>query len=161
MSKIIKKIPSAKLLLLARKSPNEGTSPLESAASLNQSIKLLLGVQTQDDLIRYLALSDVIFLPFRFWPHIDCPLTILEAMAMEKTVVTSDTGVISEIVQDGETGILVPVNERENISEVLIKLLMDENISTQIGKNARKYVKNFYDWDIIMRQTSNIFEKVI
>ena len=162
MSTIIEKIPSAKLLLLARRSQNDEIDrSLERSAKAHQAIKLLSGTQTQDALIRYLGSADAVILPFRFWPHIDCPLTILEAMAMGKPVVTTYSGVIPEIVQNYETGILVDPGKPDAISAAVIKLLTDKDLSVRIGKDARRYVRKFHDWDNITRQTLNVFEGVI
>ena len=161
MAAIKREIPSVKLLLLARKSRNDQKGPLERVAKAHPAIRLITGIQMQDALIQYLALADVVVLPFKFWPHIDCPLTILEAMAMGKAVVTTYTGVIPEIVQNGKTGILVNPGKPDVIAEAVIKLLTDKDLSVKIGEEACRYVKKFHDWDNIIRQTSDIFEAVI
>jgi glycosyltransferase involved in cell wall biosynthesis len=161
MSTILERIPSAKLLMLARASSDDTKNSLENIAETHKAIRLLRGVQKQEKLIEYLALSDVVVLPFRFWPHMECPLTVLEAMAMEKPVITTSAGVIPEIVSNGETGILVTPGKPHEISQAAVKLLMDRDLAETMGKSARSYVKNFHDWSIIVQQTSDVFQRIM
>ena len=162
MPRVLKKNPSAKLILLARKSVKDSTdSKLENLARNQTAIQMLNGVIEQDMIIQYLGLADVVALPFRFWPHTECPLTILESMAMGKPVITTYAGALPEIVKDGETGILVPPGNADTLSSAIIKILDNKDLSMKIGKNARKYAKEFHDWNIITRLTLNIFQKII
>jgi len=158
--KIVKKIPQAKLLLLSRKPSNleSENSKLEKMARKNRRIRLIEGIQSAEKVTEYLAISDVILLPFRFWPHIDCPLTVLEAMALAKPVISTSTGVIPEIIENGKTGILVPPGRPENISAAVLKLARDLELRECIGKEARKYVVRFHDWNVIAKKTWNILK---
>ena len=162
MPKILKRIPSAKLILLARKSFKDSTdSKLENFARKHPCVQLVSGVLDQDVLIQYLGLADVIALPFRFWPHNECPLTVLESMAMGKPVITTYTGSISEIVKDGKTGILVPPRNVDSLSQAITKILDNRDLSMKIQRKARQYVEEFHDWDVITQLTLNVFQKVI
>lgn len=162
MPRILKKIPSAKLILLARKSSKDLTdSELENLARKQTAIQFLDGVIEQDTLIQYLGLADVVVLPFRFWPYTECPLTILESMAMGRPVITTYAGALPEIVKDGETGILVTPGNARVLSQAIMKLLGNKDLSIRIGKTARKYVEEFHDWNVITRLTLNVFQKAI
>jgi len=162
MPRILRKIPSAKLVLLARKSIKDSTEKkLENAARKHPAIRLLDGAIKQDLLIRHLGTADVIALPFRFWPYTECPLTILEGMAMAKPVVTTYAGSLPEIVKDGETGLLVPPGDLESFSRVVIRSLRNKDLSSKIGRRARRYVEENYDWDFITQLTLKVFEEII
>ncbi len=162
MPKIAKKIPSAKLLLLCRKTIKDSTeNKLKRAAREYPAIKLLEGTVEKTSLMQYLGIADLIALPFRFWPYTECPLTVLEGMAMAKLVVTTYAGSLPEIVKDGETGILVPPGDPNSFSKVMIRLLRDEDLSREIGRNARKYVEENHDWDLITQLTLKVFQKVV
>jgi phosphatidylinositol alpha-1,6-mannosyltransferase len=162
MPRILKRAPSAKLILLARKSFKDSTdSELENFARKHPAIQLISGVIEKDVLIQYLGLADVIALPFRFWPHNECPLTVLESMAMGKPVITTCTGSISEIVKDGKTGFLVPPGNVDSLSQAITKVLENRDLSMKIQRKARQYVEEFHDWDVITQLTLNVFQKVI
>lgn len=155
--KIKKEVPSVKLLILARETPSYERRILERNVRNKKEISIIPGILKEDVLIKYLSVSDIVVFPFRFWPQVECPLTILEAMSMEKPIIATNTGAIPEIITHGENGILVPPGNPRLLAEYVIKLLKDKDLSTEIGKNARKTVKNFYDWDVIARQTLEVF----
>jgi len=53
-------------------------------------------------------------------------VAILEASACEKPVVVSNVGGLTEVVEDGVTGIIVPPRNPEKTAEAIEKLLLDK-----------------------------------
>lgn len=161
MPEILKKHPCAKLVLLARGfSGNSEERKFQRLTESRKEIVLIPGTLEEKSLIQHMFMADIVVSPFRFWPQVECPLTLLEAMAMEKPIVTTDVGAISEIVRDQQTGILVSPTKRA-LAESVATLLSDKERCREIGKNAREYVKCFHDWNIISRQTLDVFESVL
>ena len=73
----------------------------------------------------------------------NCPISILEAMNREIPVITTATGGIAELVQDGETGIFVSENIKDIVNAVY-KLAQDREYCKLLGANAKKRVtENF------------------
>jgi len=162
MKRILEEIPTAKLVILARKSGQDLTETnLENLARKNSTIQLIGGITQPKMIMQYLGMADVVALPFRFWPYTECPLTVLESMAMEKPVVTTYAGSLSEIVENGRTGFLVPPANVISYSQAIVKILNDEQLSSEMGKRAREYVEKFHDWDIIAKSTFNVFQKAM
>jgi glycosyltransferase involved in cell wall biosynthesis len=162
LPEVLRNFPSTKLILLSRKSKKDFTdSKLENLVRGQDAIRLVNGVLNQKMLIQYLDLADVVVLPFRFWPYNECPLTILEAMAMGKPVITTYAGSIPEIIRDGKTGILVSPTDAKWLSHAIMRLLSNEYLTNEIGRSARKSVEKFYDWNSITKSTLKIFEKVV
>lgn len=68
----------------------------------------------------------------------------LEAMAAAKPVVAFDVGGISEWLQDGETGFLVPVKDIGGLRGCIDKLLSDNQLALQMGAAGRAcFIENF------------------
>jgi glycosyltransferase involved in cell wall biosynthesis len=158
MPDIVARIPSAKLLLLDRSSDARGHGALQSiyatrTKSGNSALRTVRGILNLKQLIRLLSVANTVVLPFRFWPHQECPLTILEAMAMGKPVITTHTGSIPEIVEDGRTGILITAGDHRRLSGAVTRLYMDEDFRLEVGKRAREYVRKAHDWNIVVRRT--------
>lgn len=65
--------------------------------------------------------------------------TLLEAMSMGKPVVVSATRGMSGIVQDGETGLLVPPGDAGALHRALDRLLQDESLRRRLGAQARAF----------------------
>ncbi len=154
---IRKKISSTRILFIGRGSERSANL----SKKLNQADVLVKSdVLPEELIIRYLDAADIVVLPFKFWPQVECPLTLLESMAMEKAVVTTSSGAISEIVHCGENGVLVPPGNPFKLAEEVTRLLQDQELRRHIGRSAREYVKNRFDWEIIVDQTLKAFEEV-
>jgi glycosyltransferase involved in cell wall biosynthesis len=158
MSFLGRQIPSVKLLLLGRgPSDNVGLNKYRDEAS----IRFVSQILTQDEIVQYLAAVDVVVLPFRFWPQVECPLTILESMAMEKAVVATSTGAIPEIISSGRNGILVPPGNPMALAQRVTELLQSSEMRMRIGRNARLHVERYYDWNEIVRRTLKVFKEAL
>lgn len=87
------------------------------------------------------------------------PLKLLEAMAMERPVLGSNVGGIAEVIKHGENGYLYNKGDFENFKDVLLEVLDADN--TQIGKNARKIIKDNYTWDRSANILQTIYEDLV
>ena len=77
---------------------------------------------------------------------IGAPLKVLEYMSCEKPVVTTRVVPITEVVDDGKTGVLVPPGDPDSLAGALAGLMSDPARSDEIGKEARKEVVARYSW---------------
>ena len=76
--------------------------------------------------------------------HEGVPQVLTQALAMEKAVVATNVGSISELVRDGVTGMLVsPQNPRE-LSSRLLSLIEDERLRECLGQEGRKLIVDEY-----------------
>jgi phosphatidylinositol alpha-1,6-mannosyltransferase len=72
-------------------------------------------------------------------------LVYLEAQSCGLPVVAFDNAGVPEAVQDGKTGILVPMYALEPFADAIKSLLTDENLRRQMGLAAKSYVREFHD----------------
>ena len=110
---------------------------LEEYPDLIGKVRLLGKV---NDLYKILQLSDVFLLPSE---QESFGLAALEAMAAETPVISSNAGGIPEVNIQGETGYLAEIGNVEAMSNYTIKLLSDENLLTQMKKNAKEQALKF------------------
>ncbi len=99
----------------------------------------------------------------------------LEAMACETPVVGSHVGGIPEIITEGSTGHLVPLESisrtdfnpanpeafQKDFAAKINLLLSDENLAIQMGKAGRERVLQLFSWESIAKTTFNYYQKVI
>lgn len=64
------------------------------------------------------------------------PRTVLEAMAMGRPIITTDTNGCRETVIDGESGYLVPVGDSERLAERMEAFLKDPALIDSMGKRS-------------------------
>ena len=75
------------------------------------------------------------------------PNVVIEAMALGIPVVATNSGSISEVVIDQETGLLVEPQDSEALALAISKLLKDAELCNRIAVNARKMVLEKFDYD--------------
>jgi glycosyltransferase involved in cell wall biosynthesis len=95
----------------------------------------------RDDISQVLSMFDVFVLPSIAE---GTPIIILEAMAMEKLVVATDVGAVSDQVLDDKTGIIVPPRNPKAIAEAVIYLLEHAEERIRMGKKARERAKEMF-----------------
>jgi starch synthase len=98
-------------------------------------------------------------------PSVYEPLGIvnLEAMACETAVVASDVGGIPEVVQDGETGLLVHYDAEDtagferDIADRVNRLAADPELAARFGRAGRERAVTSFAWDAIAQQTVDLY----
>ncbi len=68
------------------------------------------------------------------------PFSVVEAQLREKPVVATAVGGISEIIENGKTGLLVPPSDHESLTKAVFDLIANEDKAKKIGLNGRKTV---------------------
>jgi glycosyltransferase involved in cell wall biosynthesis len=86
-----------------------------------------------------------------------CPLAVLEAMSAKLPVIASNTGGLPELVQDGLTGILVPVGDSNEICAALEQLLADADLRRRMGEAGYQLTLNKHQIDDTARKYVDIF----
>lgn len=73
------------------------------------------------------------------------PRTVLEAMAMGRPIITTDTQGCRETVVDGKNGFLVPVKDVEALADKMIQFIEHPDLAKTMGAESLKYVSEKYD----------------
>ncbi len=96
----------------------------------------------------------------------------LEAMACETAVVASAVGGIKEVVVDGQTGLLVPLEQMQespfepinpekfarDLAARVNQLMRDPRLREQFGKAGRERVERYFSWAAIAEKTKALYE---
>jgi trehalose synthase len=88
-------------------------------------------------------------------------LTVSEAMYKGTPVVASNVGGIPLQVIEGQTGFLYEPKDYKGFSKGIIKLLKDEKLREQMGKNGKEHVKNNFLITTLMSKWLDIFDVYI
>jgi glycosyltransferase involved in cell wall biosynthesis/GT2 family glycosyltransferase len=82
--------------------------------------------------------------------------TILEAMAMGKPVLCSETRGQTDVIQDGITGVYVEPGDSHLLQQAICALLSDAETATAIGQAARDYVVRFCDVSVYAERLAGV-----
>lgn len=119
------------------------------------------GLILQQDAPKYLDACDIFVSPHI--PNKDgtkffgSPTKLFEYMAMEKGIVASALGQIADVLKDGVTARLVQPGNIPDLEEGIYELISNEELSKQMGKNARREVIEHYTWE---QHVKKILDKV-
>lgn len=78
---------------------------------------------------------------------------LLEAGAAGLPIVTTNTGGMPEVIQNNETGLLVPAHNAEALSEALRIVGNDEALRTKLGTAAREHITNAFSLEAMVAAT--------
>jgi len=107
----------------------------------------------REDIASILKLSDIFVLP-SILPD-SLPTVILEAMAAGCPVIATRSGGASEMVIDGETGYLIPINDIEKGVYALNKLISDRELREKFGSAGRNRVLEKFSLDSFRENIEN------
>ena len=96
-------------------------------------------------------------------------------MACETAVVASAVGGIKEVVVDGETGFLVPLEQMKespfaptnpekfarDLAARINQLMQDRQLREKFGRAGRKRAEENFSWSAIAQKTKALYEKVL
>jgi len=103
---------------------------------------LFLGKIQRQDMYRYYSAADVFVFP---GIKESLGLVYLEAQSCGLPVVAFKNAGVPEAVQDGKTGLLVPLYALEPLVDAIKCLLIDKNLRQQMSFAAKSYVREFHD----------------
>jgi glycosyltransferase involved in cell wall biosynthesis len=89
------------------------------------------------------------------------PLSILESMRAGLPVIASDVGGVSESVQDGSTGFLIPHGGVEQLRERIGRLLRDAELRVRFGVAGRRRYEQHFTLDEMVRKTLTVYQDVL
>lgn len=154
-SLIVKQLPNAKLYI-------GGNGDIDQAKKLAEQLGIknqveFLGWVSGDDKLRYLKSADVFVLPSY---NEGLPMSVLEAMAWQKPVVTTKVGGIPELIIDSCDGLLIDPGNIKQLSDAILKLHNNLDFRVKIAKKAREKVINDYSRVTILPKLENIYSNI-
>ncbi|HEC92726.1 MAG TPA: glycosyltransferase family 1 protein [Candidatus Atribacteria bacterium] len=112
----------------------------------------------REDIREILYVTDIYVLPSY---REGMPRTVLEAMAMEKPIVTTDAPGCREAVENGVNGFLIPIKNSKALAEAIEKLILNKDLRKKMGRASReKVVKEFSD-EVIVHKVLQLYEDIL
>ena len=116
-----------------------------------------VGSRDQEALAQYYAAADICAVPSLTESF---GLVALEAMACGTPVVATRVGGLQTVVEDGESGLLVPAGDYQALAEAIARVLLDPRLRMHLAHGARSRAERF-TWRSVGDQISRLYEDVL
>ncbi|MFL1010518.1 glycogen synthase [Flavisericum labens] len=127
---------------------------------------------TKEEIIQLYSHADVFCCPSIYEPF---GIINIEAMACKTAVVASAVGGIKEVVVNGETGLLIPLEQQteapfepvdpdkfsRDLADGINKVINDKPLRESMAKKGRKRVEDYFDWVAIAKQVEDLYKSLI
>jgi glycosyltransferase involved in cell wall biosynthesis len=112
----------------------------------------------RNDVEQMFAISDIVALTSK-WEGL--PRVLVQAAAVGRPVVTFDVDGVWEIVEDGETGYVVPQGDVSSFADRLGELVRQSDIRTRMGETARSKVNESWTIEAMVRDTVALYRRFL
>ena len=89
------------------------------------------------------------------------PNVLLEAMAAGVPIVATKAGGVPEIVSDGESALLVPVNDPSRLASAIDRLLNDGELAARLTREAEHLISTTHQPESYVRSLADIYAAVV
>ena len=139
-------------LLLVGDGPDQNRLEyLIHSLDLSEQVRLL---GFRNDIPKFLAAIDVFVNP-SLWEGLS--ISLLEAMASAKPIVTSSILPNAELIEHEMTGLLVPPKAPEEIAKAIVRFVREPCLAQRCAAAARKRVLEYYTLDRMFRETWDLY----
>jgi len=159
MPPVIKRFPNAKFIISGKGQSSEMIKLHTHAKHLGVKNHIIFTGYTPDKELPKLYQAADIFAFSTFYEH--HPFAILEALSTGLPVVTTTVGGISETIQTGKNGLLVPPFSSQQFSKALLYLIEHQVEATEMGTKARQTVVEQLDWPIVVKDALKIYDEAL
>ncbi|MBN1869449.1 MAG: lipopolysaccharide heptosyltransferase II [Candidatus Omnitrophica bacterium] len=161
MAKVVRTVPYAKIWIV-------GDAPAKKA-SRKQELQLLarrLGIENyveflgnRQDIPQILAKTDILVLSTVTQEAFG--RVILEAQASGVPVVATKVGGVVDIIDDGQTGLLVLPKDTDAMADAVIRVAKDRNLARQLVARAKEKLKNNFTLEHMASATISVYQELL
>lgn len=89
------------------------------------------------------------------------PVSLIEAQAAKKPIVSTRVGGVADIMEDGKSGYITDPDNAEQFSEALLKLVEDEDMRKCFGEEGSMNVKERFSYQRLVRDMKIFYHKLM
>ena len=150
---ILKELPKTRFLIVG---DGPDMSMFQSVAQQEGIAERVIFTGFRRDINVVFSISNVVAIPSLLEGG---PLTLFEAMNLRKPVVGTPSGIMGEVIRDGETGFLVPLKNTDLLAKNIVYLLKNPQLAKTMGEEGWKIAQN-YDISHSVQRLSEIYREL-
>lgn len=152
MNELLVVNPNFKLLIIGE-GPEENKLKVQSKKLKVENSVKFLGKLNHDEVLKYMRAADMFVLNtgYEGLAHV-----LIEAMQVGLPVIATRVGGNPEVVDDGQTGIIVEYNNREQLKTAIIKLWHNRALANDLSEKAQSQIKNKFSQDVMIERVTKL-----
>ncbi len=89
------------------------------------------------------------------------PVSLIEAQAANKPIVSTDVGGVRDVVLENETGFITPSGDAESFSTALLKLTENDSLRALMGAKGYNHVKDRFDKSRLVNDVRHLYYELL
>lgn len=89
------------------------------------------------------------------------PVSLIEAQAGEKPIISTNVGGIENVVKNGETALLVDTNDYDAFSKNMLMLIEDAELRKKLSEKSWEFVKNKFHYTRLIQDMSDLYRNLL
>lgn len=155
---VLNRHPDARVMLVGDGAKRKAMEGLAGDLGIASSV-IFTGMVAHTEVPRYMASADIAVVPY---PLLDrdiwlSPLKLFEYMATGNAILASNVGQLSEWIDDGRNGLLIPPGDVIAMAEGIERLIRDPDLRSRLGQNARDDAVQKHSWDRYLSDLEALF----
>ncbi len=146
--------PGVRVVIVGQGQENARLHKMASEMGLAERV-VFAGRVGSEELPSYFRACDVFVLPSIYE---GIPTVLVEAAASGKPVVSTRTRNVEDVVQDGQTGYIVPVRDPPSLAEALARVLADPAHAAQMGEAGHEWVQTHFAPEKVMADLQSMWQ---
>ncbi len=160
---ILKKIPNTTFLIVGDGEMLQSWKEIAEELQVNPNF-IFTGAVPYEEVPKYINISDVCVSPEIADPRNEITggssLKLFEYLACSKPVIVGNLKGNMKIISNARSGIIVDPRNSDELSDSIVRLLVNEKEATDMGRRGREYILREYNWNILSKQVLKLCEKV-
>jgi glycosyltransferase involved in cell wall biosynthesis len=157
---VVSKCPTARLIIAGPewKESFEGYAALICELGIGEQVSTRIEYVPDDEVGTYYSAADIVALPYT---EAYQSAVLYMAHSFRRPVVATTVGGLPEVIVDGESGLLVPPADADQLAEALLTLLQDPDRARTIGEYGRSLVETEFGWRDIALKTAQVYAQAL
>jgi Glycosyltransferase len=151
--KLKKYFPDWFFVMLTPSEPESPDAVPQSYIDKQKESNLVIIDTFRDDVKNFIALADIVVLVSYYREGV--PRTLLEAMALEKPIITATGPGCKEVVEDGINGYKITPRNTDLLFDKLKVMMSDPELRLRFGRQSRIIAKREFDSEIVVKRIVN------
>lgn len=124
----------------------------------NKNKATAICVSWQEDISLVLAGLDIVVLTSH---NEGTPLSLIEAQAAAKPVVSTNVGGVADVVIDGKTGFITDPGNEAQLADAVLKLIADQEMRYNFGLEGRKFANSRFSYQRLVGDMSEYYNRLL